>query len=423
MKHKKTVLKNGLRIVTIPMKDNPTTTVLVLVEAGSKYETKENNGVSHFLEHLCLKGTKSRPTSFDIAKELDELGAQHNAFTGHEFTGYYAKAQSKHLPKLLDIISDVYLNSTLPAEEIEKEKGVIIDEISMYEDMPQQIVGELFMEILYGDQPAGWRILGDKKNVRDITRDNIVKYHDRHYVAEATTVVVAGGGLDEKKLVKDIEKKFTAISSGKKGKKKRTVEKQVKPNILIKNKKTDQTHLVLGVRTFSTHSKHKAALNVLRGILGGGRSSRLYQKLRDEMGVGYYVRAFNDSFTDHGFFAVSTGVDNKRVPEVTKAILGEFTKITEDLVSEKELKKAKDYTTGNIMLGLESSDDLAEYYGIQEVLRKPVQDPKDLAKRIRAVTARDVRAAARKIFKNERLNLALIGPFKDEKQFKKILKF
>ena len=423
MKHKKTVLKNGLRIITIPMKDNPTVTVMVLVEVGSKHETKENNGVSHFLEHLCLKGTKSRPTSFDIAKELDELGAQHNAFTGHEFTGYYAKAQSKHLPKLLDIISDVYLNSTLPAEEIEKEKGVIIDEISMYEDMPQQIVGELFMEILYGDQPAGWKILGNKKNVRDLTRDNIVKYHDRHYVAEATTVIVAGGGLEQKKIIKDIEKKFTAISSGKKGKKKRVIDKQSHPNILVKNKKTDQTHLVLGTRTFSTHSKHRAALNVLRGVLGGGRSSRLYQKLHDEMGVGYYLFASNDSFTDHGFFAVSTGVDNKRVSEVIEAILGEFRKITEELVSEKELKKAKDYIAGNIMLGLESSDSIAEYYGTQEILQKPIIDPNQLSSKIRAVTASDVRTVARKIFKDERLNLALIGPFKDEKQFKKILKF
>ena len=423
MKHKKTVLKNGLRIVTVPMKDNPTVTVLVLVEAGSKYETKEINGVSHFLEHLCLKGTKSRPTSFDIAKELDELGAQHNAFTSHEFTGYYAKAQSKHLSKLLNIISDVYINSTLPVEEIEKERGVIIDEIGMYEDMPQQIAGELFMEVLYEDQPVGRKILGDKKNVRDISRDDIVKYRNQYYVAEATTVVIVGGGLEQKKLIKDIEKKFTAMSSEEKGKKKRVIDKQSRPNILVKNKKTDQTHLVLGVRTFNTYSKNKMALNVLRGVLGGGRSSRLYQKLRDEMGVGYYLSASNDSFTDHGIFSVSTGVDNKRVLEVIKAILGELRKITEELVSEKELKKAKDYIAGNIMLGLESSDSIAEYYGIQEILQKPIVDPSQLSRKIRAVTAQDIRTVARQIFKNEKLNLAFIGPFKNGEQFKKILKF
>ncbi|MCK5592263.1 MAG: insulinase family protein [Candidatus Pacebacteria bacterium] len=423
MKYKKTILDNGLRIITVPMKDNPTVTVLVLVEVGSKYETKEISGISHFLEHLCLKGTESRPTSFDIAKEFDELGAQHNAFTGHELMGFYAKAQPRHLSKLLDIISDVYLNPTFPSEEIEKEKGVVIDEISMYEDMPQQKAGEFFMELLYGDQPVGWKILGDKKNIRNMTRNEIVKYRACHYVAGATSVIVAGGDFEEKKLLKEIEKKFTTISSGKKGKKKRTVEKQTKPNLLVKNKKTDQTHLVLGVRTFGMHSKNKAALNVLRGVLGGGRSSRLYQKLKDEMGVGYYLFASNDFFTDHGLFTVNTGVDNKRVPEVIEAILGEFRKTTEELVSEKELKKAKDYITGNIMLGLESSDSIAEYYGIQEILKKEVTEPRKFVADIRAVTSADIRAVARKIFRDERLNLALVGPFKDEKQFKKILKF
>ena len=337
--------------------------------------------------------------------------------------GFYAKAQPRHLSKLLNIISDVYLNPTFPSEEIEKEKGVVIDEISMYEDMPQQKAGEFFMELLYGDQPVGWKILGDKKNIRNMTRNEIVKYRARHYVAEATSVIVAGGDFEEKKLLKEIEKKFTTISSGKKGKKKRTVEKQTKPNLLVKNKKTDQTHLVLGVRTFGMHSKNKAALNVLRGVLGGGRSSRLYQKLKDEMGVGYYLFASNDFFTDHGLFTVNTGVDNKRVPEVIEAILGEFRKTTEELVSEKELKKAKDYITGNIMLGLESSDSIAEYYGIQEILKKDVTEPRKFVADIRAVTSADIRAVARKIFRDERLNLALVGPFKDEKQFKKILKF
>lgn len=420
MKHKKTVLDNGLRIITVPMKDNPTVTVMVLVEAGSKYETKDINGISHFLEHLCFKGTKKRPTSFDITKEFDGLGARINAFTGHELTGYYAKSQAKHLPKLLDIISDLYLNPTLPSEEIEKEKGVIIDEICMIEDMPQQDVQYLFLEALYGDQPAGWDIAGDKKTVNSMIRDDIVKYRDRHYVAEATTVVIAGGGFEQKKIAKDIEKKFMEMSSTKKGKKKRVVEKQIEPNILIKNKKTDQTHLVLGVRTFGINSKHKAVLKVMSGILGGGMSSRLFQKLRDEMGVGYYVNASNDFFTDHGCFAVSTGVNNERTEEVVKAILGEFKKIMEQFVDDKELKKVKDYITGNMMLGLESSDSIAEYYGIQEILKKEITEPKKLASEIQAVTAKDVRTIAKQIFKNNKLNLAIIGPFKNGDKFKKI---
>lgn len=425
MKYKKTVLDNGLRIITVPMKDNPTVTVLALAEAGSKYENKEVNGISHFLEHLFFKGTKNRPTSLDISKEFDGLGAQNNAFTGHEMICYWAKGQAKNLSKLLDIISDMYINSLFPEKEIEKEKGVIVDEINMYEDMPMVGIEDLFMELLYGDQPAGRKISGEKENIRKITREDITRYKNQHYVAQSTVVIVAGGGFDEKKIIKEIEKKFEQISVTKKENKKKVIEKQTEPGVLIKNKKTDQTHLSLGARAFGLKSKQKAELQVLTGVLGRGMSSRLFQKLRDEMGVGYYVRASIEFFTDHGFLTVNTGVDNKRVFEVIKAILIEFKKTTQELVEEQELKKVKDYFTGNLMLGLESSDAIANYYGQQEILKKEIIEPAEFVKEIQAVTASEVRAIARKIFKNDRLNLALIGPFedKDKKQFEEILKF
>jgi len=423
MRYKKTVLKNGLRLITVPMKDNPTVTVLVLVEAGSKYETKEINGVSHFLEHLCFKGTKKRLMPSDISIELDGLGAQSNAFTGNEFTGYYAKASAKHLPKVLDVISDLYINPTLPAEEIEKEKGVILDEINMYEDLPPQHLEDLFNEALYGDQPAGWNVLGSKENIRKMTREEILAYRNKHYVAEATVVVVAGGGFEEKKLIKDIEKSFEETSLKKQTKKKKVTEKQSEPKVLVESKKTDQTHLFLGVRTFAVKNKNKPALKVLAGVLGGGMSSRLFRRLREEMGVGYYVRIFNESFTDHGFLAAGTGVSNERAEEVVEAILDEFKKTKETLVDDKELKKVKDYLTGSIMLGLESSDSLAEFYGIQEIVKKDITEQDKIIAEIQKITAKDVRDMARKIFKNERLNLALIGPFEDKKPFEKILKF
>jgi len=423
MKYKKTVLKNGLRIVTIPMKENPTVTALVLVETGSKYETKEINGVSHFLEHLCFKGTKKRPMPSDISIEFDGLGAQSNAFTEKEFTGYYAKSSKKHLPKILDIISDLYINTALPSEEIEKEKGVILDEINMYEDLPPKHVEDIFEKALYGDQPAGWEILGSKENIKRITREEILSYRDKHYVAEATVVVVAGGGFEHKKLVKDIEKKFEEISSAKISKKKKIIEKQIKPEILLEDKKTDQAHIVLGVRTFDMKNKNKPALKVLAGILGSGMSSRLFRKLREEMGVGYYVHASNTFFTDHGYFSVKTGVTNKRAEEVVEAILGEFRKMKEELVDDKELKKVKDYLTGSVMLGLESSDSIAEYYGLQELLKKDIIEQDKLISDIQKVTAIDVRNMARKIFKDERLNLAIVGPFEDKKPFEKIFKF
>ena len=192
MEYKKTILKNGLRVITVPMKDNPTVTVLVLVETGSKYETKAKNGISHFLEHMCFKGTAKRPTAQAISSELDGLGSSYNAFTSQEYTGYYAKSSANHFKKIFDVVSDIYLNSAFPAAEIEKEKGVIVEEINMYEDMPHRHVHDLFASLLYGDTPAGWNIAGTRDNVRAMKREDFVQYHQAHYVPKATTVIIAG---------------------------------------------------------------------------------------------------------------------------------------------------------------------------------------------------------------------------------------
>ena len=422
MKYTKKILGNGLRVITVPMKDNPTVTVLVLVEAGSKYETKEVNGISHFLEHMCFKGTVKRPKAIDISKELDSIGSQYNAFTAQEYTGYYAKSDAKHFKKIFDVVSDIYLNSTFPETEMQKEKGVIIEEINMYEDMPNRHVQDLMMELLYGDQPAGWNIAGEKKNITGMKRDDFITYKKAHYLPEATTIVV-GGHITEKEVMKEVEKVFGKIESGKKSKKLKVVEKQEKPEVLLKFKKTDQTHFVLGVRTYDLFSKKNAVLSLFGGVLGGGMSSRLFQKLREEMGVGYYVRAYNDVYTDHGFFQVSAGVDNKRIEEVIHAVLEECRKLTREEVSEEELNKVKECLIGNMKLSLESSDDIANFYGGQELLKKEIKSAEEKAKELRKVSAKDIKKLANEIFKDKKLNLALIGPFKDKQKFSKILKF
>ncbi len=421
MKFSKKVLKNGLKLITVPMKDNPTVTVLVLVEAGSKYETKKVNGISHFLEHMCFKGTEKRPKAIDISKELDAIGSQYNAFTAQEYTGYYAKADARHFRKIFDVVSDVYLNSTFPETEMEKEKGVIVEEINMYEDMPQRHVQDLVMKLLYGDQPAGWNIAGEKKNILAMRRDDFVKYKKVHYLPEATLVVVAGR-VEENEVRKEVERTFGKVSRGKKAGKVKTKETQKKPAVLLKFKETDQTHFVLGVRSFGLFDKRNAALQVLAGVLGGSMSSRLFQKLREEMGVGYYVRAYDDAYTDHGFFQVSAGVNNQRIEEVIKVILAEFNKLKEEKIPEGELERTKECLVGNMELSLESSDDIANFYGGQELLKKEIKTSEEKAEEIRKVTAEEVRNMARKIFRNEKLNLALIGPFKDRGRFLEILK-
>ena len=404
------------------MKDNPTVTVLVLVEAGSKYETKEINGLSHFLEHMCFKGTTKRPKAIDISKELDALGSQYNAFTAQEYTGYYAKSDARHFHQIFDVVTDIYLNSIFPEAEMQKEKGVIIEEINMYEDMPNRHVQDLMMKLLYGDTPAGWNIAGEKKNILRMKRGDFVAYKKAHYLPEATTIVVSGR-IKESEVMKKVNKIFGNIPRGKKAQKLEVKETQIKPGVLVKFKKTDQTHFVLGVRSFDLFDKKNAVLAVLAGVLGGGMSSRLFQKLREEMGVGYYVRAYNDAYTDHGFFQVSAGVDNKRIYEVVRAVLEECNKLRTKEVSFEELNKVKECLIGNMKLTLEASDDIANFYGGQELLKKEMKNPEKKAEEIRKVTAREIKSLANYIFKNAKLNLALIGPFKDKNKFSKILKF
>lgn len=422
MKFSKKVLKNGLRVITVPMKDNPTVTVLVLVEAGSKYETKEVNGISHFLEHMCFKGTMKRPQAIDISKELDSLGSQYNAFTAQEYTGYYAKSDARHFRKIFDVVSDIYLNSTFPDAEMQKEKGVIIEEMNMYEDMPQRHVQDLMMKLLYGDQPAGWNIAGEKKNILNMKREDFTAYKNKHYLPEATVLIVAGQ-VTEREVMSEANKIFGKIPRGKKGQKLKTKDIQDKPQALINFKKTDQTHFVLGVRTYDLFSEKNVVLSLLGGVLGGGMSSRLFIKLREEMGAGYYVRAYNDAYTDHGFLQISAGVNNQRIDEVLTAVLEECKKLKNQKVSEEELDKVKEYLIGNMKLSLESSDDIANFFGGQELLKREILDAPEKIKKIRKVTADQIQVLAKDIFKNNKLNLALIGPFKDSKRFLKILKF
>ncbi|MEK7140598.1 MAG: pitrilysin family protein [Patescibacteria group bacterium] len=422
MKFSKKVLSNGLRVITVPMKDNPTVTVLVLVAAGSKYETKRINGVSHFLEHMCFKGTFRRPKAIDISKDLDSLGSEYNAFTAQEYTGYYAKSDAKHFRQIFDIVSDIYLNSTFPEAEMEKEKGVIIEEINMYEDMPNRHVQDLFMKLLYGNQPAGWNIAGEKKNILNMKRGDIASYKEAHYLPEATLLVVAGK-ITEQQVMQEVNKIFSKVPRSKKSPKLEVQETQKKPKALVNFKKTDQTHFVLGVRTYNLFHKRNPALSVLGGILGGGMSSRLFQKLREEMGVGYYVRAYNDPFTDHGFFQISAGVDNKRIDEVLEAVLEECRKLKKHAVSTEELNKVKECLVGNMKLSLESSDDISNFYGGQELLRKEIRSIEEKAKEIYKVTAEEVQTLAKDIFQNRKLNLALIGPFRKKAKFSKVLKF
>ncbi len=405
-------LSSGLRTILIPMAEHETATVLVLVEAGSKYESKEENGLSHFLEHMCFKGTEHRPTTGVIAAELDGMGAEYNAFTGHEYTGYYAKVASRHLECALDIVADIYVDPKLDPAEIEKEKGVIMGEIDMRNDILPSRASELFMELLYGDQPAGWPIAGPKERIEIFTRDQFLSYRRMHYLARSTTVIVAGR-FDLRTVSRSIASKFRNIHNGKKSKKQATARFTDRPRTLALTKPSDQTHVVIGTEGFPVKHARIPTLTIIASILGGGMSSRLFQKMRGELGIGYYVNASHDAFTDHGVFSVSAGFDNDRVEEGVRAALVELYRLAHDGVGEDELRKVKDMIAGRFSLGLESSDEIAEFYGFQEVLRRELRSPAETLRRIERVTSRDVRATAASLFRPGALRLALVGPVRD----------
>jgi len=422
MPFKKTTLKNGLRIITAPMKGTKTVTVLVIVGAGSKYETRNINGVSHFLEHMFFKGTKKRPNTLTLTEPLDSVGGEYNAFTSKEYTGYWAKAGAKHRRLILDIISDILINSKFDPKEIDKERGVIIEEINMYQDMPMAYIADLFELLLYDDQPAGWLTIGTKGIVSSMKRKNFIDYLHNLYVAKNTLVVVAGDIEKETKSIKEIKDYFDRIQKDGPKTKKKVIERQKKPKTLVHYKKTDQTHLCLGIRTYDVFHPDRYVLEVMNAILGSFFSSRLFIQVRERRGLAYYIRSSSENYTDTGYLVAQAGVDNNKVDEAIKVILAEFNKLKDKQVSKKELKKGREYLKGKMLLNLESSDEVAFWLGSQEILKKEILTIKQVFEKVDAVTSEDIKRVALDIFQNEKLNLAVIGPFKEKSKFEKILK-
>ena len=414
-------LESGLRLIMVPMTNTKTITALILVGTGSKYETKEINGISHFLEHMIFKGTIKRPGTMDIAQELDSIGADYNAFTLKEHTGYYIKAGTQSTDLILEVISDIFLNSKFDANEIEKEKGVISEEINLYLDTPTRYINDLFEELLYGDQPAGWDIAGKKETISKFNRDDFVKYFETHYCANNTVIAIAGN-IKPDLIHHKIEEYFKKTRQANKTTKISVLESQIEPQIRLHYKKTDQVHCSLGVRGYNMFDPKKEAILLLGIIMGGNMSSRLFSEVREKRGLAYYVSSGSEEYTDSGYFTTTTGVDIKRVKEALKVILEEYRKIRDEKVSEQELKKAKEFIRGKTAIGLEGSDDLASFYATQWLLKNELLTPEQKLDKIMSVTADQIQEIAQDIFKNEKLNLAVIGPFEKKDEFEELIK-
>lgn len=420
MQYKKTNLKNGLRIITVPMQETQTVTVVAMVGVGSRYESENEAGLSHFIEHMFFKGTEKRPTALAISEELDAIGGEFNAFTSKDSTGYYVKVDAKHIDVALDVVSDMYLHSTISEAEVKKECGTIIQELHMYEDMPMRSVGDVFESLLYPGTSLGRDIIGYKKTIENFKRADFLKYLRRFYLANDTVICVAGK-FDEKKIVEQIKKYFREMLDGKKPQIKKIKDAQEAPAVKIKFKKTDQTQIVVGVRAYDLYSEKRFALSLLAIILGGNMSSRLFIEVRERRGLAYYVRTNTESFEECGYLATQAGVEHKNLTLALETILGEYRKIATEKVAEKELQKAKDYIKGKMVMGMEASDEVAMFYVGQELARKNILKMEEIFESIDRVTVEDILKIAQDIFRTSRLNLAIIGPHKNKSKLEKML--
>jgi predicted Zn-dependent peptidase len=390
-----------------------------MLAAGSRYETPESKGIAHFAEHMFFKGTDRRPTARTISTEIDAIGGEFNAFTGKELTGYYVRCATETRDVALDVLADMLLHSRFDPSEIEKEKGVILEEMNVYLDTPQRYVGNVYDRLLYADQPLGWDILGTKETVEGATRETFTSYLDTWYRPERIVVGVAGrlgDGLTERleDLLGGLEPRGTGMPAG----------TELPPDgspVLLHTKASEQAHLILGVRGYPIGHPNRYALQILSVVLGAGMSSRLFTEVREKRGLGYYVHAGATAYTDVGTFYASAGVDVSRVDEAITTILGELRKIAAEPVPADELEKARGYAKGRFVLRLESPQGAIQYGLRREVLEGEIEEPDDLLARLDEVTTEDVQRVAKDLFEGKRLYLALVGPFDDPARFEQLL--
>jgi len=419
--YKKSVFDNGLKVIIAPMKGTRAVTVLILIGIGSRYESEQLNGITHFLEHMFFKGTNKRPSAKIISETIDKVGGELNAYTSEESTGFFIHSASPHLELSLDVLSDMLLNPKLEKEEIEKEKGVILEEINMHQDKPDIQVVNIYKSLLYGNQPLGWEVIGKKEVIKNINREKLLAYWEKNFSSNNAIVTVAGDVENRKSLA--LVRKY---SRGWKNKKKPSFppieEKQTSPATILQYRKTDQAYICLGVRTFAYKHPDYYVLKVLNTILGGMISSRLFVRLREEEGIAYSVDSVRGSYLDAGNLCVHAEVEISKVETAILTILEELKRMCQETVGEEELGKAKEYLKGRMALELELSPGLASFLGHQELLLGKIKLPEKQMKEIEKVTSDDINRVARRIFVNQHLNLAVVGPFTDKEKFAKLLK-
>jgi predicted Zn-dependent peptidase len=395
-------------------------TCFVMLAAGSRYERADNRGIAHFAEHMFFKGTERRPTAKDIAAEVDAIGGEFNAFTGKEYTGYYIRCAAEERDTALDVLVDMLRNSRFDPEELEREKGVILEEMNMYFDTPRDYIGSLYEDLMFGDNPLGWETLGKRDTVKAATRETFLDYVGSWYRPDRMVVGVAGNigpGLQEK--VEELLGDLAGASEGEPPA--ADLPNGAGPQVRVHHKASDQAHLCLGVPSYPLEHPDRYALQLLSTVLGSGMSSRLFTEVRERRGLAYYVYALNHSYTDTGSLYAQAGVDINRIDEAVETVATELRKIAAEPVESDELEKARGLAKGRFVLQTESPQGLILFGLRREVLEGRAGEPAELLAGLDAVTAEDVQRVARDVIRDDALKLALIGPFEDAERFEKLL--
>jgi len=420
--HKLTTLKNGLKIVVTPLEGTKSVTVLVLAGAGSRFENKAINGISHFLEHLFFKGAMRYKNAGEVAAAIDAVGGDFNAFTGKEYAGYYVKLASHQKEVAFDVIGDMMLNATFVSEEIDKERGVILEEYNMYQDTPMYQVGWDFERLIFGDQPMGWDQIGEMPIIKSLTRQQIVDYKQALYTPDNVVISVAGH-VTEKEVRGLVDRYFPFGSDQRKFKAEPYRGHEGASRAKLQNKKTEQAHLILGVEGVPARHPDEYVEKVMGIVLGGNMSSRMFMNVREAKGLSYYIRTTTDDYSDTGSISTSAGVDLKRIDLAIAAILEEYRKVVESPIGEAELTKAKEFMKGKIILRLEDSEEYAHLMGKQALLYPKIENVDAILKKIDAVTAHQIHLLAQQLFRQDKLRLALIGPYDDQTHFESLLHY
>jgi predicted Zn-dependent peptidase len=413
-------LSNGLRVLTAPLPHAQSVACFIMLAAGSRYEDERNRGIAHFAEHMFFKGTERRPSARDLTTIVDGIGGEFNAFTSKEYTGYYVRCAGADRDTALDVLVDMLRHSKFDPEEVEREKGVILEEMNMYDDTPRDYISSLYEELMFGDNPLGWETLGTKETIRGAQRETFLDYLHRWYTPRRMVVGVSGMVGDD--LLPRLESFLGDMGGeGADGTPGAGANGGSPRRVRVHHKDSDQAQICLGVPSYPLQHPDRYPLQLLSTVLGSGMSSRLFLEVRERRGLAYYVYGMNHSYTDTGSLFAQGGVDLARIDEAVQVIVEQFRRLAEETVPPDELEKARSLAKGRFVLQTESPQGLILFGLRREVLEGQAAEPAELLAGLDAVTAEDVQRVAQDIIAGDSLRLAVIGPFEDEERFEKLV--